>query len=302
MKKIFLSETGIRDGLQALSKVLPTELKVECIHDLVDAGIERIEVAAFVHPKYVPSMADAEAVCSAIKKKEGILYTGLVINERGLDRALDTPLDMVSTVLYSTETFSQKNARMSFDEVKVHFKKIAAKARLNKMPMQAGIAAAFGCRYEGKIDRDIVIDLIKYLLDEEVEMIGLADTTGMGVPNEVHDICGEVIDIAGDIDVGLHLHNTENRGYANVYAALQAGIQYFDTAFGGLGGCPFVPKATGNIATEDTAQMLHLMGYETGVDIQKVLGVSRKISAFLERDLDGMLYKIYDNQDIKILK
>lgn len=301
MSQVFITETGFRDGIQALSEVIPTALKVECIKDLVDAGLKRLEVASFVHPKRVPTMADAEKVCQQLDKRDDVTYIGLVLNERGLDRALNTQLDTIQSIVYGTETFAKKNAGYSFEESKQSFKNIAQKANNNHVGVIGCVTVAFGCRYEGKVAENTVLDLVKFLLDQNITMLNLADSTGMANPQQVKELCYKTKDLAGDIPVSLHLHNTENKGYANLFAALESGVRYFDTAFGGLGGCPFIPKAKGNIATEDTIHMLRQMDYQTEVNINKIAEVSHKISDFLQRELAGMMYKLVGNSDIKII-
>lgn len=298
--KVVLEEQGLRDGLQTLSQVFPTKKKLAYIDQLVKAGITRIQVASFVHPKLVPQMADAEAVCRGLQKEKGVVYTGLTLNTKGVQRAIDAGLDHISCSLSASNTHSQKNARMTLGEAKIDFASMVSRAKENGLKVRGGIQSAFGCRYEGKIDPSLVLDLVKHHLDSGCDEIALADSTGMANPKSMKHMMLRVLELTEQKPVLLHLHNTENKGLANVYAALEAGVRYFDTAFGGLGGCPFIKGATGNIATEDTLHMLHQMGYETGVDTEKIVGISKSIEQELGYELPGQLYKIWNSEGIKI--
>lgn len=298
---IILEEQGLRDGFQNLPKVVSTEKKLEYIDRMIDAGITRIQVASFVHPKYVPQMADADDLCKRIKKQEGIVYSGLVLNLRGVERGINAGLNHLACSISASDTHSQKNAKKTLVEAKAAFKNMVKMAQQNKVAVRGGIQCAFGCRYEGKIAEDHVLDMVKHHLDKGIEELALADSTGMGNPKQIRSTMEKVVELAEVIPVILHLHNTENKGLANVYAATEAGIRYFDTAFGGLGGCPFIKSATGNIATEDTAHMLHQMGYKTGVNIGKLTKLSKEMQAFLGEQLQGQLYKLWNKEDIKVV-
>ena len=298
---IILEEQGLRDGFQNLPKVVSTEKKLEYIDRMIDAGITRIQVASFVHPKYVPQMADADDLCKRIKKQEGIVYSGLVLNLRGVERGINAGLNHLACSISASDTHSQKNAKKTLVEAKAAFKNMVKMAQQNKVAVRGGIQCAFGCRYEGKIAEDHVLDMVKHHLDKGIEELALADSTGMGNPKQIRSTMEKVVELAEVIPVILHLHNTENKGLANVYAATEAGIRYFDTAFGGLGGCPFIKSATGNIATEDTAHILHQMGYKTGVNIGKLTKLSKEMQAFLGEQLQGQLYKLWNKEDIKVV-
>lgn len=299
--KVTLEEQGLRDGFQNLPKVVATGKKLEYIDRMIDAGITRIQVVSFVHPKYVPQMADADELCKKINKIDGIVYSGLVLNLKGVERGIDAGLNHLACSISASNTHSQKNARKTLTEAKVAFKKMVKTAQQNGVKVRGGIQCAFGCRYEGFITANHVLDMVKHHLDEGIEELALADSTGMANPKQMKELMEQVLGLAGEIPVMLHLHNTENKGLANVYAALEAGVRYFDTAFGGLGGCPFIKSATGNIATEDTAHMLHQMGYETGIDIGKLAKLSEEMQNFLGEELQGQLYKLWHNQEIKVV-
>ncbi len=299
--KVILEEQGLRDGLQTLAQIIPTKKKLEYIDRLVDAGIKRIQIASFVHPKLVPQMADAEDVCNGITKKEGVIYSGLVLNLKGVERGITSGLDHLACSISASDTHSQKNARLTLNEAKNAFKEMVKLSQENGITVRGGIQCAFGCRYEGRIDPKHVLDMVDHHLDTGIDELALADSTGMANPKQLGDLMHKVVDKAGNIPVALHLHNTENKGYANFYAALMAGVQIFDTAFGGLGGCPFIKSATGNIATEDTAHFARQIGYETGLDIEKIAAMSREMEVILGHKLPGQLYQLVNKEEIKMI-
>ena len=299
--KITLEEQGLRDGFQTLEKIISTEKKLEYVNRLVDAGLTRIQVASFVHPRLVPQMADAEAVCKGLQKREGVIYSGLVLNLKGVERGVEAGLEHLSCSISASDTHSQKNARKTLSEAKIDFKKMVKLAQGNNIKTRGGIQCAFGCRFEGKIEQEHVLDMVKHHLDTGIEEIALADSTGMGNPKQLSELMHEIVELADNQPVILHLHNTEGKGLANVFAAIQAGVKIFDTAFGGLGGCPFIKSATGNIATEDTANMLHQMGYDTGIDTKKVAQLSLEMQDFLGYKLQGQLYSLLQKNDLKMI-
>lgn len=301
VNKIILEEQGLRDGFQTLSQVIPTDKKLEYIDRLVDAGLTRIQVASFVHPRLVPQMADAEAVCSQLTKKEGVIYSGLVLNLKGVERGISAGLDHLACSISASNIHSQKNARLTLDEAKSAFKEMVQLSKANNITVRGGIQCAFGCRYEGHIDGNRVLDMVDHHLDAGIDELALADSTGMGNPKQLSELMHKVVEKAGKIPVILHLHNTENKGYSNFYAATEAGVRIFDTAFGGLGGCPFIKSATGNIATEDTAHAAHQMGYTTGLNIHKIAEISRELETTLGQKLPGQLYQLIDKEDIKMI-
>lgn len=299
--KIILEEQGLRDGIQNLDVVFSTEEKIELIDRVVEAGVKRIQIASFVHPRLVPQMADAEEVCKGVNKKDDVIYSGLVLNERGVQRGINAGLDHLACSISSSDTHSQKNARKTLDEAKAAFKAMVKMCKDHGLVARGGIQCAFGCRYEGVISPDHVLDMVKHHLDSGIDELAIADSTGMANPLQLEELMRKVVETAGAIPVILHLHNTENKGFANVYAGIRAGVKLFDTAFGGLGGCPFIKSATGNIATEDTAHMLHQMGYETGIDIRKMTDIARDLSKQLGYKLPGAMYTLYQENDIKII-
>jgi hydroxymethylglutaryl-CoA lyase len=299
--RIIIEEQGLRDGLQTLAQTVPTELKLQMVRQLMAAGLKRIQVASFVHPKLVPQMADAEELMNQLPVTDDVLFSALVLNVKGVERAANTKLKHLSASLSASDTHSRKNANKSLEEAKAEFKEMVKLALQKGFSIRGGIQCAFGCRYEGVIDEQVVYDLVQHHLDCGVQEIALADSTGMGTPVQMKRMMTKVVEQCKNIPVALHLHNTENKGYANVFAAIEAGVKQFDTAFGGLGGCPFIKGATGNIATEDTVHMLHQMGYETGIDIKTVAEVSKQMGTFLQQPLPGLMYGLIGREDIKMI-
>jgi hydroxymethylglutaryl-CoA lyase len=298
---IILEEQGLRDGLQTLPLTIPVAVKLRWITQLAQAGLTRMQVASFVHPKLIPQMADAEELCRQLPSLPGMVFSGLVLNVKGVQRAAAAGLRHLAVSLSASDTHSRKNANKSIAEAKTEFKEMVRDCNTNNIVVRGGIQCAFGCRYEGVIEKTVVYDLVKHHLDCGVQELALADSTGMGHPVQVKEIIHEVLRLCGPVPVALHLHNTENKGYANLVAAVEAGVKQFDTAFGGLGGCPFIKGATGNIATEDTARLLRQMNFETGIDVKQVAAISREMEAILQQPLPGLMYGLLDREDIKMI-
>lgn len=290
--EIILEEQGLRDGLQVESTLLPTEKKVELIHRLMDAGLTRIQVGSFVSPKLVPQMADTAAVFAAIQKRTNVSLNALVLNTKGVERAIEAGFTHVAASISASDTHSRKNANKSLDEAMDEFENMVRTAKAAGMRVRGGLQCAFGCRYEGEIPAQRVLDLSKRHMDLGIDEIALADSTGMGDPRQIEELMGRIVEMAGSMPVMLHLHDTEGKGLANVVAAMRVGVRHFDTAFGGLGGCPFIKGATGNIATEDTAHMLAEMGIRTGVDIAAVVAITREMEEILNKKLPGKIKNI----------
>ncbi len=289
---IIIQEQGLRDGLQTLPHTFTVAQKLQWIAMLANAGIRRIQVASFVHPKLVPSMADAEALFAALPSHDGITYSALVLNTKGVQRAITSGVKHLAISLSASHTHSLRNTNKSITDAKTDIAQAIQLAVKHGIQVRAGVQCVLGCRYEGVISHAVVVDLVQHLLSCGAHEIALADSTGMGNPIQLKNLLEKVLPITQNVPLALHLHNTENKGYANVVAALQMGITQFDTAFGGLGGCPFIPAATGNIATEDTVHMLHQMGYNTNIDISKVAQVSLQLEALLGYKLPGLLYNL----------
>jgi hydroxymethylglutaryl-CoA lyase len=265
-KKVTLIEVGPRDGFQMEKTIIPTQMKVEIIDGLVAAGFKHIQVTAFVRPDRLPQLADAETLVKALAKHPGVVYNALVLNIRGLNRALAAGMASIEISVSASDTHSRKNAGVTHAQALEEALAMIRTAQTNGCHVRAGIQCAFGCAYEGSISQTRVLEMASRYLSEGIDMLAVADTTGMGTPAMMTDLLEKILPLAGDVPVVLHLHDTKGLGLANVMAAMTCGVTHFDTALGGLGGCPFIPGAPGNIGTEKTVDMLHRMNIETGID------------------------------------
>jgi hydroxymethylglutaryl-CoA lyase len=299
--RVVIEEQGLRDGFQSEPTVVPTDRKLELIQQLVDAGLTRLQVCSFVHPKRVPQMADAEAVCAGLDRRPGVIYSGLVLNQKGVERAVAAGLDHVAASISASDTHGRKNTGMSLEDAQSRYAEMVRTAKSAGLTVRGGLQCAFGCRFEGWIDPDRVIDLAQQHLDLDIDELALADSTGMADPRSLADLVGRVVELAGDRPVILHLHDTEGKGLANALAAVQVGVRIFDTAFGGMGGCPFIKGATGNVATEDLATMLHQMGIDTGIDIRAVAAISRTTETFFNTRFPGSMHRVLGNESLKVV-
>jgi hydroxymethylglutaryl-CoA lyase len=268
-------EVGPRDGLQNQPVAVSTADKVALIERAIAAGARRVEATAFVHPKWVPQMADAEAVMAAVPRLPDVSYIGLVLNRRGLERALDAGVDEVHMGIFATDAFNQKNQGKSTEESLADWVVIADLAHRAGVRASVSIAAAFGCPFEGEVSAERVIELARRLADTGPAELGLGDTIGVGVPTQVSTLLGGIREAVGEIPLRCHFHNTRNTGYANAAAAVAAGVSALDASVGGLGGCPFAPAATGNIATEDLTYLLERMGVATGISLDSMAHTGR---------------------------
>jgi hydroxymethylglutaryl-CoA lyase len=289
---IIIEEQGLRDGLQTLAINIPTIKKIEWINKLIEAGVKRIQVASFVHPKLVAQLADAEEIIAALPINNNVIFSALVLNKKGIERAIATGINNLAISISASNTHSKKNTNKTLEEAKIEFDEMTEIALKRKITVRGGIQCAFGCRYEGKINEDFVYELVSHYINTGVHEIALADSTGMANPVQVKRMMTNILAITKNIPVTLHLHNTENKGYSNLVAALETGVTQYDTAFGGLGGCPFIKNATGNIATEDVVNMLTQMGYETNINISKIAEISNEMEKISGEKLPGLLYKI----------
>jgi hydroxymethylglutaryl-CoA lyase len=289
-QSVEIVEVGPRDGLQNESVLVSTAAKIAYIDALVAAGARRIEATSFVRPDRVPQLADAEAVMAGVPRRDGVSYIGLVMNARGLDRALAAGVDEVNVVVLATETFSRRNQGMSVADSVATFATVSARARERGLRATATIGASFGCPFEGEVAVATVTELARQCAESGADEIAMADTIGVGVPADVGRLVEEVRAVTA-LPLRLHFHNTRNTGYANAIAGLEHGATIFDASVGGLGGCPFAPRATGNIATEDLVYLLDGLGVETGVDLNALIGVSEWLAGVLGRELPGQLYK-----------
>lgn len=256
---------------------------------LAAAGLPRIETASFVSPKHVPQMAGAEEVVLGIDRRDGVVYAGLVVNERGYDRLAACGLDEVHFAFAATEEFNRRNAGVSVDETLAGAERILARANADGIRAAVAIGVSFGCPFEGAVDPGRIEELAARLAAAGADEIVVADTVGVGVPRQMRDLVGRVARLG--LPVGVHLHNTRNMGFANAYAAFEAGATVFDASVGGIGGCPFAPRATGNIATEDLVYLFRGEGVETGIDLEALIDVAIWLESSLGRELEGQVYK-----------
>ena len=281
---VTLSEVGPRDGLQNERDVLPPDVRAELVNRLAAAGLPRVEAVSFVRDDAVPQMAAAEEVVAALDRRDGVEYAGLVLNEKGFERFTAAGLDRVNVTLAATETFNRRNANASLAEAEERVANILARGPERST---VTISVAFGCPFEGRVDPDAVVALVERIAGSD-ELV-LADTIGVATPGQVQRLIERVLALGGP--VGFHGHNTRNTGFANAYAALEGGATVLDASIGGLGGCPFAPRATGNIATEDLVYMLEGDGVETGVDLDALIAISEWLEGVLGRRLEGQLYR-----------
>ncbi|HEX7161935.1 MAG TPA: hydroxymethylglutaryl-CoA lyase [Trebonia sp.] len=269
-------EVGPRDGLQNEDVILDVAARVAYIEALATTGLRRIEAVSFVNPARVPQMADAEAVMAAVPRPEGVRYSGLVLNRRGLDRAVTAGVDEVNMVVVATDTFSAKNQGMTTAEAIRATALIAGTARAAGLAVTLTVAAAFGCPFEGEVRPERVADIVRQCADAGVTELALADTIGVAVPRDVRTLVAAVRSETS-LPLRCHFHNTRNTGYANALTAIEAGVTALDASSGGIGGCPFAPAATGNIATEDLLYALGRSGIEAGIDMTPLLAASSYI-------------------------
>lgn len=287
--RITICDVGPRDGLQNDPKVLEPEVRADLVTRLADAGLPRVEAVSFVNPSRVPQMTGAEEVVAAIERRAGTVYAGLVLNERGYERFRETTLDEAHVAFAATETFNQRNQNASVEESVAAAGRIVERAHADDRRATVTIGASFGCPFEGRVDPGHVLDLAAQVAEAGADEVLFADTIGVAVPRQVRDMVGKAAQLP--CPVGVHLHNTRNTGFANALAAVEAGASVLDASVGGIGGCPFAPRATGNIATEDLVYLLTGEGVETGVDLDALIGVSEWLEGVLEHQLDGQVYR-----------
>ena len=289
MSRVTVVDVGPRDGLQNEPDVLAPEVRVELVNRLARAGLPVVEAASFVDPRRVPQMAGAEEVVTGIERVAGVAYAGLALNERGYDRLAAAGLDEVRFAFGATESFNQRNQNASVAESMAAAARIVERARADGIRSAVTISVAFGCPFEGRVDEARVLELATEIAAAGPDALILADTIGVGVPSQAKRLVSRARELG--VPVGGHFHNTRSTGYANALAALEAGATIIDASVGGLGGCPFAPNATGNIATEDLVYLLDGEGIETGVDLAALIAVSEWLETVLDRRLEGQVYR-----------
>ena len=296
MSSIQIVEVGPRDGLQNEPDIVSTADKLEMIGRMIDAGARRLEVASFVHPQRVPQMADAEAVIAGLPDRKDVSYIGLTLNKRGVLRALATKeggrrgVDEIGCVIVATDTFGQKNQGQTVAEGIAEASEMIRFAKENGLIAQVTISAAFGCPFEGDVPAQRIVDIARAVLEAGPSEIALAVTIGVGVPAQVTDLYGRLREfVPADIPLRAHFHNTRGTGIANAWAAIQAGVSVLDASLGGLGGCPFAPRATGNIATEELIYLAERSGLDHGMNLDAAIAANRWMAGILGRELPSLV-------------
>ena len=289
---MIICDVGPRDGLQNEEKLLEPSVRAELCDRLAAAGVKRIEAASFVNPKLVPQMAGAEDVMAALHRRGGTSYAGLVLNDRGYERAINAGVDEVHYAFAATDEFGRRNQNATTEQGLQAALALVARARSDRVPITVTISVAFGCPFEGVVPPERVLGLVERLMAIPPDEICLADTIGVGVPSQVRYLVRGSRDLGAS--VGAHFHNTRNTGYANALAALEQGVVSLDASVGGAGGCPFAPKATGNIATEDLVYLLRGMGVDSGIDLDALIECSHWLSQQLGKEMPGMVSRAGD--------
>jgi isopropylmalate/homocitrate/citramalate synthase len=289
---LIVCDVGPRDGLQNEDRVLEPGVRADLCDRLAAAGIKRLEAASFVNPRLVPQMAGAEEVMAALRRRAGTTYAGLVLNEKGYERAIAARVDEVHYAMAATDTFGRRNQNATTDEGVDTALALVRRARADKLPITVTISVAFGCPFEGPVPTNRVLDIVERLMAAPADEVCLADTIGVGVPSQVKELVAGARRLGAT--VGAHFHNTRNTGYANAVEALEQGVVSLDASVGGAGGCPFAPKATGNIATEDLVYLLRGLGVDTGIDLDALIAASQWLGERLAKELPGMVARAGD--------
>jgi hydroxymethylglutaryl-CoA lyase len=298
MQHIFIHEVVTRDGFQIEPGFVPTERKIELIDALSDTGVAKIEVTSFVSPKAVPNLRDAGEVMAGIRRNPAVRYVALIANVKGAERAVAARADEVNLVVSVSETHNRANVRRATAESFEGFREIVRALEGTGIAVTGSLSTAFGCPFEGEQASARVLEFVQRYADLGVAAVTLADTTGMAHPRQVQALASEVKEGWPGLEIALHFHNTRGMGLANALAGLAAGVRRYEGCLGGLGGCPFAPGATGNICTEDLVHMLHAMGYDSGVDLDKLLAASRRLREIVGHDLPGQVVKAGKTTDL----
>ena len=289
--RVRIVEVGPRDGLQNEAAFIPTPDKIAFVNSLAEAGHTMIEVSAFVSPKWVPQMADASFVCAGITRQPGVRYTALVPNLQGLARAREARVDEVAVFPAASETFSKRNINQTIDEALAQVKQVCDEARTMQLPVRAYLSTSFGCPFEGAVAPSRVAELTARLIDLGAYEVSISDTIGVAHPRQVSDVLGHVMQRVPASRLALHFHDTRGTALVNVYAGLAAGVAVFDASAGGLGGCPYAPGATGNLATEDLVYLLDGLGITTGVQLETLAAASRAIEPLVGHPLPSRMFR-----------
>jgi hydroxymethylglutaryl-CoA lyase len=291
-RRIYMQEVGTRDGLQAESVFVPSDEKIALVNSLSRAGMAKIEVTAFVSPKAIPALSDAQAVMLGIERVPGVIYTALVPNMRGAERAIESRVDEMNLVMSASESHNLSNLRMTREQSFSGLREVAALARSAGLAVNISLSCSFGCPMEGDVPEEAVLEwCARFIGEAGAGGITLCDTTGMAYPGQVARLTQRFRDAWPDTELSLHFHNTRGMGLANVLAGIDAGANRFDASLGGIGGCPYAPGASGNVCTEEVVHALDLMGYDTGVDLEKLIAASRRLPALIGHDTPSQIVK-----------
>jgi len=289
--RVTICEVGTRDGFQIEPEFIPTDLKIEVVDLLAEAGVPRIEVTSFVHPKVIPQLRDAEEVMAKIRRRPGTRYAALVPNDTGAVRAVDAGVDAIHTVVSASESHNLANVNMTVAESLAKLRAVMQVAERARVPVGCGVSTSFGCPFEGAVPLDRLEAVVARLADLGARAIGLADTTGMANPRQVIRTFERLMPTFPGIEWTLHTHDTRALAIPNILAAMECGVTHFDASIGGLGGCPFAPGASGNVPSEDLVHGLAAMGIETGIDLDRLIAVSRRVQEIVGRTLPGQIVK-----------
>jgi hydroxymethylglutaryl-CoA lyase len=291
--RVTVYEVGPRDGLQNEARHVPTPDKIAFINALVDSGLSRIEITSFVSPKWIPQLADAAEVARGVPRRDGVVMSCLVPNRRGLDAALAAGMREVAVFMSASETHNKKNVNKSIADTLDAFAEVVPPALAAGVSVRAYLSTCFGCPYEGDVDPARVVELCRELRAMGVYQVSVSDTIGVANPAQVEDVLTQVLAIVPIESVAVHFHDTQGTALANCVTALQQGITTIDSSVGGLGGCPYAPGASGNLATDDLVAMLHSMGIATGIDLDKLIIAARQAASFVGHDLPSKYLKAY---------
>ncbi len=290
-ERVTICEVGPRDGFQIEPEFIPTEQKIEVVNLLSEAGLPRIEVTSFVHPKVVPQLRDAEEVMAKVRRRPGTRYSALVPNDKGAVRAVDAGVDAIHTVVSASESHNLANVNMTIAESIDKLGAVMQVAERARVAVACGISTSFGCPFEGEVPLGQLERVVGRLVDMGARAIGLADTTGMANPRQVARTLEHLMPRFPGIEWTLHTHDTRAMAIPNILAAMECGVTHFDGSIGGLGGCPFAPGASGNVCTEDLVHCLHAMRVETGIDLDRLIATSRRVQEIVGRTLPGQIVK-----------
>jgi hydroxymethylglutaryl-CoA lyase len=292
-KQVTVYEVGPRDGLQNEARMIPTADKIAFINALTTTGLRYIEITSFVNPKWIPQLADAVEVARGVERRDAVVYSALVPNRKGLDSALAGGMKEIAVFMSASETHNKKNVNKTIAETLAAFEEVVGPARDAGLRVRAYLSTSFGCPYEGPVDPERVVSLTRTLRDLGVYQVSISDTIGVANPAQVEQVLGLVLAQVPLEEVAVHFHDTRGTALANVVAALSLGVSTVDAATGGLGGCPYAPGASGNLATDDLVAMLHSMGIETGIDLDKIIACSQQIAALVGHELPSKYLKAH---------